>query len=177
MFEQSAAPQVRLGEWISEGWDMFAKQWQTWVLIILAFVAVSVIVLIPGGILVAVLDAGRDPSDGASGLSVVISLLGNILSLVVSNFLLAGGFRTAFKQLRGEQISVGDLFSASDVFLWLVPAQILTSLITAIGIFLCIIPGLIANGLLFFTIPLIVAAGLGPFQAMQRSYEVTKETC
>lgn len=175
MFEQPAAPQVRLGEWISEGWDMFTKQWQTWVLLVVTFFVISVVVMLPGAFLAQVLDAGREPSEGPSGVAMLISFLGNILSLIISNFLLAGGFRTAFKQLRGETISVGDLFSASDVFLWLVPAQLLISLITTVGIVLCIVPGLIANGLLFFAIPLIVAAGLGPFEAMQRSFELTKQ--
>jgi hypothetical protein len=175
MMEQPAAPNVRLGEWISEGWDLFTKQWQTWVLIVLTFVVISVVVMIPGAMLAELVDAGREDAEGPSAAGMLLSFLGNILSLIISNFLLAGGFRAAFKQLRGEQISVGDLFSASDVFMWLVPAQLLISLITTIGIVLCVVPGLIANGLLFFSVPLIVAAGLGPFEAMQRSFETTKQ--
>lgn len=66
MMEQPAAPNVRLGEWISEGWDLFTKQWQTWVLIVLTFVVISVVVMIPGAMLAELVDAGREDAEGPS---------------------------------------------------------------------------------------------------------------
>ncbi len=47
-------PRVRFGEWISEGWNMFAEQWKVWVLNALVLSLVTVVPLLGIYILVFV---------------------------------------------------------------------------------------------------------------------------
>ena len=51
MNNQLAAPQVRFGDWISEGWKMFTEQWKGWVTVSLGFF-LAVVVPIGGFIVV-----------------------------------------------------------------------------------------------------------------------------
>src|SRR6185503_7271947 len=50
MNNNPAPPQVRLGDWIGEGWRMFTEQWKGWVTVSLGFF-ISVVVPIGGFIM------------------------------------------------------------------------------------------------------------------------------
>lgn len=169
-------PKVRFGEWIGEGWNMFAEQWKVWVLNALVLSLVTIIPAIAIYIavfLVAAASAGR----GGVGLSIAmlpLMFLAAILIIACSTFLIGGMYRTAFKQLRGEPISTGDLFSAGDRFLPLLGASIVIGILVMIGMALCIIPAFIVAGALYFTLPLVVERGLGVGEAIQKSRDATR---
>jgi hypothetical protein len=178
-------PTVRFGDWISEGWRMFTQQWGTWVL--LSFGALFVIALpslaMTFGIFALLFAdaASRGPYGSSSGapefffpLLIFGSLLMVLVVLPAAVYLQGGMFNAAFKQLRGGKLEFRDLFSAGDRFLPLLGATILTQIIVMIGAMLCIIPGLIAAGLLMFVPPLIVERRLGVIDAIRESYELTK---
>jgi uncharacterized membrane protein len=54
----------------------------------------------------------------------------------------------AVRQVRGERVEIGDLFSVTDVIGNVAIGAILYSLLTGVGLILCIVPGLILLGLL-----------------------------
>ncbi|HWC77307.1 MAG TPA: hypothetical protein VG778_07590, partial [Blastocatellia bacterium] len=125
--------------------------------------------------------ASRGPYGSSSGapefffpLLIFGSLLMVLVVLPAAVYLQGGMFNAAFKQLRGGKLEFRDLFSAGDRFLPLLGATILTQIIVMIGAMLCIIPGLIAAGLLMFVPPLIVERRLGVIDAIRESYELTK---
>jgi hypothetical protein len=89
---------------------------------------------------------------------------------------MGGAFNTAFKQLRGEQIRVSDLFSGGEHFLSMLFAGLLIGFLAMLGMLLCFIPGLIVVGLYFFTLPLIVERRMGLFGAMKESFAVTSQS-
>jgi uncharacterized membrane protein/ribosomal protein L40E len=169
-------PKVRFGEWIGEGWNMFAEQWKVWVLNALVLSLVTIVPLI--GIYIAIfLAAAASAGRGGVGLGMVmlpLMSLAAILIIACSTFLIGGMYRTAFKQLRGEPISTGDLFSAGDRFLPLLGASIVIGILVMIGAALCVIPAFIVAGALYFTLPLVVERGLGVGEAIQRSRDATR---
>ncbi len=179
MMEQRPAATVKWGEWINEGWQMFAAKWQVWVPMMLVFVVALVVPILPVYILAIGMNiaaAGSDP-EALGAVPIVVPLLGvmgGLITLCLSAFMLGGIYRTAFKQMRGEAISVRDLFSAGDVFLSMLGALFLVGLSVAIGAVFCLVPGFLAAGLFFFTFPLIVEKRLGVIEAMQRSFDLTR---
>ena len=179
MMEQRPAATVKWGEWINEGWQLFAARWQVWVPMTLVFIVALVVPILPVYIMAIGLNiaqAGRDP-DVVGAVPVMVPMLaglGGLITLGLTAFLLGGVYRTAFKQMRGESIGIGDLFSAGDVFLSLLGALLLVGLCVGIGAVFCIVPGFLALGLFYFTFPLIVEKKLGVIEAMRQSFEMTR---
>ena len=177
---------VRFGEWISEGFQLLKAEWQSWVLI-------SLIYFIPVGIIYGISQAvsfqfNQQMNVNARSLEDFIQIISQslaqsiILSLItafamnfVQAFLLGGMYKAAFKQIRGESIGVGDLFSGTDLFVKILVASVLLTIIQFVTVLMCYIPMLVAQGLLFFTIPLIVRQNLEPVDALKTSYQATKQ--
>lgn len=177
MMQPRPAPQVKWGEWINEGWQLFANRWQVWVPLMLVFVVVMLVPMLPFYILAIGLDitTASDPEAVQAPVFVpLFALLGGLITMALATFMLGGVYRTAFKEIRGEQISLRDLFSGGDLTLKLLGAFLLVGLCVWIGLLLCIVPGFLAMGLFFFTIPLIVERRMGIVDAMKLSFETTR---
>jgi uncharacterized membrane protein len=175
--ESIPAPNVRWGEWISEGWEMFAVRWQVWVLqtLIALFLCAIPILSIYVMFLAALINeemTGSSPSPPA--ITAALILVAMPLFFLLSVFLWGGLWRTATKQLRGEEISVRDLFSVGDVYLRLLGASIVLAILVFLGAIFFFFPALIVIGLLHYTIPLIVDRGLSIGNAMNASFNATK---
>jgi hypothetical protein len=159
--QQQNAPSVRW-EWISEAWNLFTRQWSVWVLMnLVMFLAVIMIYVVFSflfsGLFLATLPT-TIPQDGeiptAPVFPVGLLLLYPVMFLafiVPMTWLFGGFYNTAFKQLRGEQIAVSDLFSGGRYFVRILGAALLIAIAAGIGGVLCIIPGLIVGGLTFLT--------------------------
>jgi len=185
MNNNPAPPQVRLGDWIGEGWRMFTEQWKGWVTVSLGFF-ISVVVPIGGFIMfMYVMMFAAMSSQGPRGappevpmMTILFLYLGMFALIIVLMplmvLLMGGAYRAAFKQLRGGRVEFRDLFSARDCYWRLLGAVFIQSLLVSVGTMLCVIPGFIVAGLLFFTMPLIVERNLGVFEAMRASREVTQ---
>jgi len=170
-------PKVRFGEWIGEGWNMFAEQWKVWVLNSLVLSLVTVVPVVGIYIFMMFVVAASSAGSGAAGLGVfmlaLISLVVILLALL-SIYLVGGMYHTAFKQLRGEAISTRDLFSAGDCFPTLLGAAFVVGILVMIGALLCIIPAFIVAGALYFTLPLVVERRLSVGEAIQTSRDATR---
>jgi uncharacterized membrane protein len=111
---------------------------------------------------------------GAPSFNPLMMLINQVLNTVVSAFFMGGIYRMAVNQVRGQAVSVGDMFSATDVFPAVLIASILTNIAIMIGLLLCIIPGLFVAGALMFTLPLIVDRRLSAIDAMSTSFNTLK---
>jgi hypothetical protein len=177
--QQVNAPGVRW-EWISEAWNLFTKQWSAWVLMILVMCLVMGLIYLPFyaiaffSMMPSVSEDGA-VSAGAGFLPIVIFPVMYLAIVCVASWLSGGLYSAAFKQLRGEQISVGDLFSGGRHFSRMIGALVLVGIAYGIGSMLCLIPGLIVGGLAFLTAPMIVEGGKGTIDAIKASVEVTKK--
>src|SRR5687767_12720454 len=108
----------RIGEWMSEAFTLFGREWITWVLITLVFsvvVGIPAVVLVTIGVFIAVAlgmgasAAGGDSSGPAIGAILamgVFSFLAVVVTLAFVAYMLAGFTRAAIRQLRGENIGV-----------------------------------------------------------------------
>lgn len=179
--ENITAKPVRFGEWISEGWKMFTSQWKGWVVLSLGMFGAVIVPMMIYFIFIwvtMIATAGSGASSDASSvwlfLIVASSFLLMLVMLPLSALLTAGMHKAALKQLRGGQVEFKDLFSARDRFLHVLGALLLHGLLVAVGGLICLIPGLIVVGLLFFTLPLIVDRKMGVIEAMKASAEMTK---
>ena len=181
--QQVNAPGVRW-EWISEAWNLFTKQWSVWVLMMLvmflATLAIYLVVYLPlFGVLMAMTPSF--PRDGEIptapvfpvGLLILFPVIFLAITCVMS-WLMGGLYHTAFKQVRGEQIRVGDLFSGKKYFVRILGAGLLIGIAYSIGLFLLFIPALIVAGLTFLTVPMIVEGGKGTIDAIKESIKITK---
>jgi hypothetical protein len=177
--QQVNAPSVRW-EWISEAWNLFTKQWSVWVVMILVTCLVVGLIYLPLYFVAIFSMAPSVSEDGVvttgSGFLPIVLLPVMYLAIVCAVSYLAGGlYSAAFKQIRGEQIAVGDLFSGGRYFSRMIGAAILIGIASIIGGMLCLIPGLIVGGLAFLTAPMIVEGGKGTIDAIKASIEVTKK--
>jgi uncharacterized membrane protein len=178
--------EVRFGDWISEGWNMFTQQWKGWVTLSASFFAVTIVPLLTFiAVMYVMMFATMSQQQHSRGappqmpvamfLFFYIGLLGAIIVLLpLTVFLMGGAYRAAFKQLRGGRVEFRDLFSARDCYWRLLGATAIHFVLVMIGAVLCILPAFIVGGLMFFTIPLIVERNLGIADAIRASRELTQ---
>lgn len=175
--QQSGKVAVRWGEWIGEGWQMFVERWPVWVVDLLILVAAIAVVAVPMYALViaaAISAQGQDQPPQVPAVLFLFYLIVIPYIMLVTAFLSAGCYHTAMKQLRGEAISVGDIFGGGRYFLRMLVATFIIGIATSVGAMLCILPGFLVMGMFFFTFPLIIERGLGPIEAMSTSFSVTR---
>ncbi|MDQ3009966.1 MAG: zinc-ribbon domain-containing protein [Acidobacteriota bacterium] len=168
---------VRWGEWIGEGWQMFAEKWKVWVVQMLVVFLVFAIPFVPFYLMALAIQlrasqTNEPPQLPEMFLPLMVVLM--VVALFGVAFFWAGLYKTAFKQLRGEPISVRDLFSGGDVFLRIIGAFIVLTILGILGLALCILPYFVVLGALHFTIPLIVERNLSVGEAISASYNATK---
>jgi hypothetical protein len=175
--EPNIAPNVRWGEWISEGWQMFASRWIVWALQTLIFFIICAIPVLPlylWMIIAAINEAETGQPQEPPVILLAFLLLVMPIVLLIVVFFWGGFWRTATKQLRGEDISVWDLFSNGGHFPQLLGAAIPFGILYLLGALLGILPAFIVQGLLHFTVPLIVDRGMSVGSAFSASFNATK---
>jgi uncharacterized membrane protein len=179
--------EVRIGDWVSEGWNMFTQQWKGWVTLSASFFVVIILpmlsfIAVMYVMMFATMMSQQQHSRSASPELPVAAFLGFYLGLFgliivllpLTVFLMGGAYRAAFKQLRGGRVEFRDLFSARDCYWRLLGATLIHGALVFIGAVLCIVPAFIVAGLMFFTIPLIVERNLGIADAIRASRELTQ---
>jgi zinc ribbon protein len=181
----------RIGEWLSEAFNLFQQEWRTWISQGLIYCGLAIgpallgymsfYIALFAGVFAITPSTGSGqrtgPPPGMTGGLIVggiLILVGLLATVYFSITLVAGMKRTAAKQLRGEPISVGDIFSARDVFWPAFAAMFLTGLATMVGSLALCIGAYLVAGLFSFTLPLVVEGRLGAVEAMRRSWEVTR---
>jgi uncharacterized membrane protein len=169
-------------EWIGQGWEMINKQLGNWILITLVAGVIYFISQLPFYIFGGLLEFASTRSNSDNGLSALVigsSVIARILEIVAGWVALAliysGMYSAALKQMRGGEISVGDLFSGTQYYVQALIATVLIGIATLIGFLLCIVPGFLVMGLVFFTYPLIVDRKLGAVDAIKASIDVTQQ--
>lgn len=81
----------------------------------------------------------------------------------------------AFQTLRSRPVSIaGSVARGLQRFFPVVGTSLLTSIIVTLGIFLLVVPGVIASIMLALALPVCVVEKLGPVDSLSRSAELTK---
>ena len=82
---------------------------------------------------------------------ILISIVGWFVSLIVGAAIQSGYISGVLDIANGQQVSVGSFFRPRNIGQVIV-AGLIVGVITTIGFFLCIIPGVIASIMLVFTV-------------------------
>lgn len=166
---------VQFGDWISRGWELFRSNWKVWSLIgSLIFLSVVLMLLLTVVVLILMpLVNFSEPT--AILLLLLILLLGTLGLFLWNGYISAIAYQTAFRQIKGEKINTVD-FKLGDfqTTIRIAGATVLIILLTMIGLLMCILPAFIVAGLTYLTIPSIVRNQSGIFEALNRSFEITR---
>ena len=169
---QGPFPEVRFDA-IGEGWELFKNRAGTWIL-------AGLIVLVAQGALhagVASVIHQKLPV-GGGGFRAAVPPAGRfvsyLLSSVLSGFFLAGMFRMACLQVRGQEFHVSDLFGVFDVLEDLAVGLVLCAAALFVAAMLCVVPVFIVAGVLMFTLPLIVDGRMKGIDALRTSWNALK---
>ncbi len=164
-------------EAISEAWAYFQRDIGTWIasMLIVGFL----IFLLAAGSFVGsnMLTHGEPLNMGGRFPEFPGFLYGLALQFAVGGLmtvLMAGLFKLAVKQVRGEPISVADAFGgfSNPFHLWV--AGFLVNLGTTLGCCCFVLPGLLLLGLFMFVQPIVVDQRVGAIQAMTMSIDTLK---
>jgi uncharacterized membrane protein len=170
-------PRVRF-EIIGEAWSLFQQQMGTWILstFILFAITFSLSFLLSfTSSIFGLSTTGPDGEPNITPISVSFTMFTSLITNVVTYFLLGGLYRMALKQLRGQEINVGDLFSAGDVFVPLFLSMLLYGISVAGGAIFCLIPGLLIGGLMMLAPILVVdKRETSPVQAIKASWNALR---
>ena len=159
---------------IGQAWGLVRSQLGTWVGALLIVMLISGAVSSPLSFYNSYnsYDPGgpKPPTSGQA----LLGAINGLLSGAVGAFFAGGLWKMALKQIRGEAIGVGDVFTGGSTFLPVWGATLLIGLGTGVGTLFCIVPGLLLAALWQFTIPLIVEKGLGVTDALSASWRAAQ---
>lgn len=154
--------------WIGEAFELFKSNVGVWIVATLMAFVPSII----GGIIGAVIGAtnaahtipgqppfgstpyGSAPFGGQTnpfnnGIPIGANVGIEIFSVLYTAWLYGGIYQVAVKQVRGEAVSVSDIFTGGTLIWKMIGFNIVYGLAVGIGTLLCIVPGLLLSGLLF----------------------------
>jgi len=145
---------------ISEALNLFQGKAGVWVVVSLIYLIVQIL--------------GAAFNKQLSHTNPLLDFVILIIFAIISAILYAGIFTIAIKQIKGQIIEVGDLFSAVD-FAWPVFwGSLIIAVLILIGLIFCIIPGVIIAGLSIFTVPLIIDQRMKASDAVSTSFATLK---
>jgi len=174
--EEPGEHTVEWGKWIGEGFQMFIDDWAGWLIRMLVLLLIIAIPAIPiYGIFIAgqfIAATGEEPN-----LPPFVWILTPFLVLLImlaTALAYAGAYRAAFRQLKGENTSIGQMFSSGNTVLRVIGTVLLISIVVMVGLVFCIVPGYIALGRLHYAVPLVVERDLGIMDALRTSWAATR---
>jgi uncharacterized membrane protein len=162
------APKWAPGDAVSYGWS---KVKADPVGIVLPIFVIFLVNFIPNSVFNAI--AGSLQRDGNVGASLGVQLLGMVVNLAISSFLMGGLLTFLFKIIRGQSYAIGDVFSGGPYFGPMFLTQLLMQLGVGIGMLLCIVPGVILALGWALSLPLVVDRQLGGVDALKESWRLT----
>jgi uncharacterized membrane protein len=160
-------------------WKVVTTRFTTVALpIAIGSVVQSVVGGIVGGIGTAALTVlqsqGAIDADAIAVLNLAFQGVSTTFGLVIGAFMMGGFVTTALKACRGQPTSFGDVFSGGRYFGRMLVGMIVSFILIAVGMVLCIVPGIIvALGIGLYNM-LIVDQDMAGVDAVKKSWEMTK---
>jgi uncharacterized membrane protein len=178
--------QYSVGEAFSWGWGKFSKNA---VPLIIATLVYGLIIGVLQGIIsfasaaMQSTDTTSYTSDGtsfafsyslSSPASIFISFIGWLVMLFVGAAIQSAYYSGVLDIANGQEVSVGSFFKPRSIG-QVVVATLIVGVITTVGFFLCIIPGLIASIMLMFTVIALLDRGLPAMDSIKASFNLAKD--
>ena len=174
--DMNARPRIRF-DTIGEAWRWLGQQRWPWAGAIVILFIIDVGVMFGANLLFTGSAMGPNygpDSPRPSGGQIIGGVASQIIQWMVSSGVMGGAYYMGIKHIRGEAVSIGDLFSKLHLIPRIMGASFLMLLAVAAGTILLLIPGLIVAGLFMLTVPLIVDRDLGAVEALRESWNALK---
>ena len=176
--QPGGSPQYSPGDAVRYGWEGFKANLGPFLGVTVAFIAVAIV--ISSGTQLAVTGSLTTEVDPVTGLpenpvglgGSLVLLASNIVVTVLSFVFTAGLYRAALDVADRGSADIGTMFTRIP-WLQVILVSILVSLITMVGIILCVIPGIIAAFLLYYS-QVAVVDGHSAIDGMKASFEMVK---
>jgi uncharacterized membrane protein len=149
---------VDIGGAFSYGWSKFTTNAGP---LIVAYVVMIVLIAIVNAI-------------GFASSSLVLRLLVNLVAIVVGAFASYGIVNVSLKIAKGEPVEIADALPTGPKVLPYAITAILVQIIVTVGLYLCIVPGIIAATFLWFAHFVVIDEGVQPGDAISRSGQLVK---
>ena len=105
----------------------------------------------------------------------LVPLLGWFINWLIGGPIMGGLYYLYLRRIRGEDVAAGDVFAGFSLALvHLVLVAIVSHLLTAVGFFLCIVPGVYLAVGYVFAVPLVIDKKLEFWTAMEVSRRVVQ---
>ncbi len=175
-----------VGEAFSWAWNKFSKNAGPLIVATLVYGLIVIVLQVVINLLQAAVSPGASEysSDG-SGFSyafsatsmgvggILVSIVGWFVSLIVGAAIQSAYISGVLDIANGQQVSVGSFFRPRNIGQVIV-AGLIVGVITTIGLFLCVIPGLLASIMLLFTVVALLDRNLSAVDAVKTSFDVSK---
>ncbi len=169
------APAFQVGEAFTYGWKKFQEHLGPILIAMLIFIVVAGAVNFIASLFVGGFGEMTDPDDIGIGMFFGVGyLFFSLLSALVSLLIQAAVVRGALEITKGERVDLSTFLSTEHLG-QVVIAAILLAIGTAIGLILCIIPGLILIFFSMFTYQFILDKGLPAFDAIKASFALVNQ--
>ena len=175
-----------VGEAFSWAWNKFSKNAAPLIIATLVYGLIVVVLQVIVNLLQAAVSPGvSDYTSSGSGFSyswsttsmglggILVSIVGWFVSLIVGAAIQSGYISGVLDIANGQQVSVGSFFRPRNIGQVIV-AGLIVGVITTIGFFLCIIPGVIASIMLVFTVVALLDRNLSAVDAVKTSFDLSK---
>jgi len=167
---------------IPEAWALVNAERTTWTLIALinAIVLVSMHFLVQRLLAqfgISATSSSHTPFSPIPDLSphrAVGIIVSSLVKVPINAFFAAGVYRTAFKQIRGGKINVGDLFQGWDRFGPIMALELLYFVFVYGFSVYVYFPGALLVGVLYLTFPIVADRRAGPIEAARMSLSLLK---
>lgn len=183
-YPPAGRPSVTVGEAFNWAWNKFTKNAVPLIVATLVFGVVIValqgiinvvqMLVSPGDTSYVADDSGLSFSYAGTGVAgILVAIVGWFLSLIVGAAIQSAFLGGIFDIANGQQVTVGSFFRPRNIGNVII-AGLIVGVITTIGFFLCIVPGVIASFLLMFTTIAVLDRNLAPMDAIKSSFETAK---
>lgn len=162
------------GEVISTAWEISKRNLGFLVALVLVAIILNLVVQLPG-IAASVMAQMEMQQGGKPNLGLLLfSNLWNIPTMLFSLFITCGQVMAFLRVARGEDAGIGDLFGGGRYFLKMLLNYVVVSIAVAVGLVLCIIPGLFVLVCLWPFMFVLVAEDRPGLETLSRTWELTK---
>jgi len=158
---------IDLDSVLSRTWAIYKSKLGACILATIVMWAVSFLTNLPLNFMMMIV---QDASDGVKVLTFLLSYIG---IFAVSTFVLTGIAIYFLKIARGQDASIGDLFTGGPYFASTLGAYLLVTIITIVGFMLLVVPGVIAILMLSQFLMLIVDQRVGAIDSLTLSRQIT----
>ncbi|MFT4287929.1 hypothetical protein [Nocardioides sp.] len=174
-----------VGDALSYGWKKFQENLGPILLVSLILIVGTVVasligLFIQGAITpdpsVTVREDGTVTSSAGGGVLITLISTGvsSALQFLASTVLGAIVIRGALDLTEGRSLDIGSIFSRLD-FGGLIVLGLLNAVIVGIGFVLCVIPGIIAMFMLYYSTYFLIDKGLPPVESLKASFNMVKD--